>query len=163
MRCGNEWNISRNITFVNLFDVSSETSLKILRLWMNECLYLYECMYVYIYVYISSLLSIEWMNEFSQTSLKGQGLLLRTGHSSCVLYSWASPIELKFFKFFPQHTVYRTSGPLVARKSFELVSPFRPLSPHVPSAFSGVSHGELVCPSIYSSLNIYLQHHWSGY
>ena len=53
-----------------------------------------------------------------------------------------------FFKFFPQHSDFRTSGPLVDRKSFELVSPSRPLSSHVPSAFSGVPHGELVCPSV---------------
>ena len=50
-------------------------------------------------------------------------------------------------EFFPQHSVFRTSGQLVARKYFELVSPSCPLSPHVPSAISGVSHGELVCPS----------------
>ena len=83
------------------------------------------------------------MNEFSQTSLKGQGLLLlEQGIARVCSIGEQVLLELKFFQ------VLSTSGPLVTRKSFELVSPTRPLSSHVPSAFSGVPHGELVCPSV---------------
>ena len=58
---------------------------------------------------------------------KGKASCFRAEHSSCVLYRWASPIELTFF---------------------QVLSTSRPLSPHVLSAFSGVPHGELVCPSV---------------
>ena len=87
------------------------------------------------------------LNEFSQTSLKWQGLLLLEQGIARVC-SIGKSYKVKVFSSSFYNTVFRTSGPLVARKSFELVIPSRPLSPHVPSAFYWVPHGELVCPSV---------------
>ena len=91
------------------------------------------------------------MNEFSQTSLKGQGLLLLEQGIArvCSIGEQVLQSYCFFFQVLSQHSVFRNSGPLVARKSFELVSPSRPLSPQVHYAFSGVPHGELVCPNKY--------------
>ena len=92
----------------------------------------------------------EGMNEFSQTPLKVQSLLLlEQGIASvCSIGEQVLQSYCFFFQVLSQHSVFRNSGPLVARKSFELISPSLPLSPHVPSAFSGLPHGKLVNPSV---------------
>ena len=85
----------------------------------------------------------EWMN-LAKHPWKGKASWW-AGHSSCVLYRWASPIELKFFRVLST-ILYLSHFWTIGRPQVFWAG--QPLSPHVPSVFSGVPHGELVCPSV---------------